>query len=331
MCSVEPTQEDSSVHVCGVYFILLLQLLFPIFPIGDNRMTRKRSGIIRFTARIISAIVLCIASTSYVQAEPSSLLWKITGNGLQQPSYLYGTIHIKDKRVFNFSDAVEKAFTSTPTFAMEIIPDSADQMKLLPLLLLDSGRTLQDLLSAEDYVFVQAQMQEKLGPQAVFMERFKPIFISSLLTLDKISKDFSVTVDEHFYKQAQEQNKTIRGIETVEEQLKALDAMTLKEQAEVLVEQLRDTDKADDMTDRMIDAYIAADLDDLMHLFVEAEMPGDAYESLLTNRNHTMADRIILMTKDQPVFAAIGAGHLAGDEGVISLLRNKGYTVEPVR
>jgi uncharacterized protein YbaP (TraB family) len=294
-------------------------------------MTRKHSGFIRFTAGIVSAIVLCLVTVGSLHAKPSSLLWKITGNGLQQPSYLYGTIHIKDKRVFNFSSAVTQAFSSTPAFAMEVIPDSADQMKLLPLLLLDEGQSLQKLLSAEDYAFVQEQLQEKLGPQALFMERLKPIFISSFVLLDNISRDFAVTVDEHFYKQAQEQKKTIRSIETVEEQLKALDAISLQEQADILVEQLRNSDKSDDMTDRMIDAYIAADLDDLMHLFVESEMPGAAYEALLTKRNHTMADRIAVMTGEQPVFAAIGAGHLAGDEGVIALLRSKGYTVEPVR
>lgn len=291
----------------------------------------KRSVLLRLTIQYIPALVLCIVAAGHLHAKPSSLLWKITGNGLAQPSYLYGTIHIRDKRVFDFSDATRQAFASTPSFAMEIIPDSADQMKLLPMLVLDSGRTLKDFLSAEDYAFAQEQLQEKLGPQAMFVERLKPIFISSFLTLDKLGRDYEVTVDEHFYRQAQEQKKTIRGIETVEEQLQALDAISLQEQADILMEQLRSTDETDSLMSRMIDAYVAADLDDLMHLFVEAEMPGDAYESLLTKRNQAMADRIAAMAKEQPVFAAIGAGHLAGNDGVITLLRHKGYTVEPVR
>lgn len=285
----------------------------------------------RFIVRVFAVVLLCSCVVGHTQATPSSLLWKISGNGLQQPSYLYGTIHIKDKRVFAFSNAVKKAFSETSLLAVEIVPDSTAQMDLLSKIMLDSGQTLESLLSPEDYKLVQNALQEKLGMQAMVAEKMKPIFIGTLLLLDDMSADYSVTVDEHFQQQAREQHKKVVGIETVDEQFAALESISLEEQAQLLVEQIRDGTKADSLLERMIEAYTAADLDDVMELVAEAEMPGKATSALLTQRNYIMADRVAVLMKNESVFIAIGAGHLAGEEGVIALLRGKGYTVEPIQ
>lgn len=284
-------------------------------------------------------LIVCIAAVTLLGScsiwhtliEPSSLLWRISGNGLEQPSYLYGTIHIKDKRVFAFSDAVKQAFAETSLLAVEIVPDSTAQMGLLSKIMLDSGRTLESLLSPEDYELVQNALQEKLGMQAMVADRMKPIFVGTLLMLDKMSNDYSVTVDEHFQQQAYEQHKRVVGIETIDEQFAALESISLEEQARLLVEQIRDSTKTDLLVERMIEAYTDADLDALMELIAESEMPGKATHALLTKRNYIMAERAAVLMRKESVFIAIGAGHLAGEEGVIDLLRRKGYTVKPVQ
>lgn len=162
-------------------------------------------------ARLVAVVLLCISIGGHVQAKPSSLLWKISGNGLPQPSYLYGTIHLKDKRVFEFTDAVKKAFTESTLLAVEIIPDSLAQMRVLSQIMLDKGQTLESLLSPEDYELVQQTLQRKLGMKAMVAEKMKPIFIGTLLLLDNMSADYSVTVDEHFLQQAREQEKKNYG------------------------------------------------------------------------------------------------------------------------
>ncbi len=285
----------------------------------------------RLTARIVPIFLLFVVANGTATAKSSSLLWKISGNGLEQPSYLYGTIHIKDKRVFEFTEATTRALAATPAFAMELNPDSISFVDMLPLMMLDSGRTLKSLLPEEDYQLVHSKLKEKMGVQALVLEKMKPVFIASLLSLDNTNQDYETSLDEHLFQKAKDANKKVYGIETAAEQMQAFDVMTLEEQAQMLVEQVRDEAKDDSSTAMMIQAYIDADLDKLMELIGESEIKGDVYEALLTKRNHIMADRISRMTTEQPVFAAIGSGHLAGEEGVIALLRKKGYTVEPVR
>ncbi len=285
----------------------------------------------RLAVRIVPVFLLFVLTNGTAAAESSSLLWKISGNGLAEPSYLYGTIHIKDKRVFNFTEATKNALATTSAFAMELNPDSISYAELLPLMRLDSGRSLKTLLSEEDYELVHRVLQEKLGPQAVLLERMKPVFLASMLSLDKISADFELSLDEHLFKQAKDAKKKVYGIETAAEQMQAFDVMPLEDQAEMLVEQIRNEAKEDSSTAMMIQAYIDADLDKLMELINESELENDVYEALLTKRNYRMAERIIRIAREQPVFAAIGSGHLAGDEGVLELLRKEGFTVEPVR
>src|SRR6478672_5891014 len=91
------------------------------------------------------------AAISGARAQYNSLLWKISGNGLNKPSYLYGTIHIKDKRAFHLGDSVMPAFNACQSFAGEIVLDAGNQSKIMGMIFMSGDTTLDMLLSKQDY------------------------------------------------------------------------------------------------------------------------------------------------------------------------------------
>ena len=146
---------------------------------------------------------------------------------------------------------------------------------------------------------------------------------------DSLNEELQV-LDINFYNQAKEADKKIIGIETSEEQLKALGSLSYNDQATLLVQEIdsfqaNQSDGAD-----LVQYYLNEDLDKLYENDNDAEKTGKFYQALVVDRNEHMATRIAEFIKEQPTFIAIGALHLPGDKGVIQLLRKKGFSVEAV-
>ncbi|MFI5264554.1 MAG: TraB/GumN family protein, partial [Candidatus Kapaibacterium sp.] len=136
---------------------------------------------------------------------------------------------------------------------------------------------------------------------------------------------------QYLMNKALNHKKEIIGIETIEEQIKALDLIPLKEQAKMLVEIIEpDTTKKDDSPDDLVDIYAKGDLDAIYSFYKKEDLSNTFNAALITDRNHRMADRIDSIMHEKTLFTAVGALHLPGDEGVINLLRKKGYTLNPV-
>ena len=256
-----------------------------------------------------------------------SLLWKISGNGLKQPSYLYGTIHIQDKRAFAFDDTVLSLLKSCKAYAMELNPEKIDPAELKKFMVMKK-HTLKDLLSEEDYKQLDEFLKEKTGSGAFLYNKTKPFFIQSQVMQLTMPKDMDDALDMYFFKYAKKNNLQVLGIEKLKEQLEAVDKITLKDQAKMLMESLKDT--ANQNFEELLAAYRAADLVKLSELMKDTTLPQNFEEAFLRKRNKRMAKRIAKFVKKQPTFNAIGAAHLPGENGVINLLRKKGFIVEPV-
>lgn len=268
-------------------------------------------------------------TTGLAYGNENTLLWEISGNGLSTPSYLYGTIHIQDGRVFRYDDAVQQVFDSCDAYAMELLMDEIDPMAQITMIMMEDT-TLADLLSPEDFILVKKEVDEKLGIMGMKFNEMKPFFTMSQLTLSEMPRDEDVALDLHFDNMAKQQGKLRIGIEQFEEQMGAVNSITLQEQAEMLVEGITDTTKTDEMLDKMLDAYLTGNLEQMMELTKDTTYPENFVIEFLDKRNVNMADRIDTMVHSQPTFCAVGAGHLGGETGVIALLQAKGYTVRPV-
>lgn len=274
---------------------------------------------------LITLALLCSVYMAFSQ----SILWKVSGKNMKSPSYLYGTIHIQDARVFAFDSTVTNAFFSCEAFAMEVLLDEISMKGVKQAMMMPKGKVLKDMLSKEDFALLDSLCKAKVGVSAVFMNGMKPFFVANAIEQADMPQDKEMALDLFLLKEAREQNKLCYGVEEYMDQIKVVDAFSLKEQTEMLIYMLHDTASSRGF-EEMLDAYLRFDLDKMTKMMQDTTLPKKFEKVLINNRNVTMAKHFEIIANEHTLFCAVGAGHLGGKKGVIALLRKKGYTVEPV-
>ncbi len=257
-----------------------------------------------------------------------SLLWEITSAKNKKPSYIYGTIHIQDKRVFQCSDSVEIAIKACDAFALEILLDEVDPKIMMSAMTMNT--TLDKLLSADEYDYVKSEVKKKYGLNIIMFNKMKPFFTSTQLMMSTSNKEMEDALDPYLLKIARKLNKKCLGIETFQDQINAVDKISLKEQAKMLMNSLKDTSTQDLKSNDLIDSYLKMNLDEMVELTKDTTMPKVFEEVFIWKRNVRMANSIDKQIRKQSIFVAIGAAHLGGKKGVLQYLKDKGYTVRPV-
>lgn len=272
-------------------------------------------------------------------AKENSLLWEISGKNLPAPSYLFGTIHMIGKEDFIMSEQTKAAFDKARLVTFEINMEEMTNMAvMMPLMMkafMNGDTTLQDLLSEEDYRTVSAHF-EKIGLPMMFVDRIKPMFLSALGSEDALKmqggSDEVVSYEVEFMNMARNEGKSMSGLETAEYQMSMFDSIPYRVQADMLVETIKGDDTGDDQFRQLVELYKAQDLYGLQQILASDEAGVAQYEDLLLNRrNRNWIPVMEEMMADQVTFFAVGAGHLAGEQGVIALLRREGYTVQPLK
>lgn len=280
-------------------------------------------------------ILACISAVAFAQQK--GLLWEISGNGLTQKSYLYGTMHVADERVFNFPSSFKTAFDATQVLAMELNLDSAQNsanaFTLMQYMMMTDGRTLKNLISKKDYKTIEKFFEKHSPTPLSILSMMKPIFLMSIVenAKPKPQGQREEPLDKYLATLAKNAEKPVIGLETLEEQMKALNTIPVEEQAKQLVEAVKKAQKMkynNKTMDELMKYYTQGDLTKLYEYSQKSELKGEAQEALITQRNHNMADRIDTKIKNTSMFIAVGALHLPGEEGVIRLLEKKGYTVK---
>ena len=272
-----------------------------------------------------------------ISAQYSSLLWKISGNGLKQPSFLYGTMHTGDARVFAFGDSVMPYFATTKAYAMELDPKESFNMRLLSKLMMGNEYSLKKMIPEREYKLLDSVVKKEINFSVSLFDNVAPVFTMTIFEAsgmglgDSAVKGKKEVLDLYFYKQAKKKKKKIIGIETVDEQLSALNSLSYQEQADLLVKEIHSFEENKNEGADLVRFYTEQNLDSLASNDADAQMPEKFYKALVTDRNIRMADRITEFIKEQSTFIAVGALHLPKQEGVIELLRKKGFTVTAVR
>jgi uncharacterized protein YbaP (TraB family) len=273
----------------------------------------------------------------------NSLLWRIAGNGLQQPSYLYGTMHSKQRMVFDFGPEVLQALDACEVVAGELKMDLATLTQAKDLLFLPDGKTLRDYLTPAQYDSVATVLQTVLGKDQSLStyERFMPFYLATLMQGSHLMEgEMPYFLDQYLQEYGASKGKALLGLETVQEQSAAFGAAGPEEQVVQLMGFVRKHKPGQPESTEwqvMLKHYRNQDLKALGALLdlaaqSEQEMGLNAtqLDALVTRRNRVMATRIDSLAKLKPTFVAVGAAHLPGETGVIALLRAQGYTIEPV-
>ncbi|UCH15539.1 MAG: TraB/GumN family protein [Bacteroidales bacterium] len=283
---------------------------------------------INMLRRLIILLYLIASASFYLPGvNGQSLLWKISGGDLDSTSYLFGTIHIKDKRVYCLNDSVLTAFEKCDAFAMEVDLNPENLAHLSSKMLLPDDQTLQDLFTEEEYQLITTVIEDITGMDILLFNRLKPIAILSLVMNFQFANDVDVSVDEYLYREAVTKDKKIIGIETIEEQLEILETIP----NDYIIDYFKNIEHAEEDMEIIIKLYKSAELEDLLEMMLEDKSMVMIQKTLLTDRNIKMSERIQKLIKEQSVFIAVGAGHLPGREGIINMLTRAGYNVEPVK
>lgn len=280
---------------------------------------------------ILVLIFAFIATFSFSQ----SLLWKISGNGIKEPSYIYGSIHIQDARVFQFdSTVVYGALASCDAFAMEILLDEVDPQAIRKSMYMKKGKLLSKMMKPKDFALLDSICKAQLGASAYFVNTMKPFFLCTGMQQADMAHDKDDALDLYFLKKARAAGKKCYGVEEYQDQIDAIDAISIKEQINMLVDGLNKyiagEDTAQNDFDELLNAYLTYDFDKMLQLSNDPSLPKKFNKVFLVDRNVGMAAHFVDIAKENSLFCVIGAAHLAGEKGVLSLLRKKGFQVEAI-
>lgn len=287
-----------------------------------------------FIRTLLGLLVLTVSQPTWGQSPSSTdlqgLLWKIEGNGLDQPSYLYGTIHAINQDDFFLTEATKKAFDDSQEIVLELDMDDPQMpMQLMQMAGMPDGLTLDSLLSESAYQKLDSLVQKNMGVGIAPFKTWQPLLAYSLIIQEFIDGQMA-SYEQSFVQMAQEAEKEVKGLESVKEQIEAMAKIPIETQADYLTSQLMDLESEKELFERMVDLYKKQEIGEL-ESYIVSTSGGDAFaEFLLKERNEKWIDRIQKQAEAAPTFFGVGAGHLAGEYGVINLLRKAGFTVTKV-
>jgi uncharacterized protein len=272
-----------------------------------------------------------------VSNDNNTLLWKISGNGLDKPSYLFGTIHLLCADDAVLSDNMKKAIEGADDIYFEVDMDNLlDMFGAFTKMKMKGDTTLHDLLTEEEYTKVKNYFEEK-GAMLPFsmLEKYKPILAASMLQSGSLPCGNTAVMEQVIMQHAKEKDKRIKGLETMAFQASILDSIPYKLQAQQLVQYIDDVNKGKDSDDNELTAiwkaYNDQDLKKLEDLMVKSDIGISNYtDILLYRRNSNWVTKLKTLLPGGSLVVAVGAGHLPGEKGVINLLRKAGYTLTPV-
>lgn len=276
-------------------------------------------------------ITLCVFMLSIFQinAQQTSkgLLWEISGNGLSQPSYLYGTIHLICPDKFFLPKNTAEKFKNTQQVFLEIDMDDPQMMfKTQKLMMSADGKKLKDLMNESDYKLFNEYFKKNIGMDVAAFGTAKPMFYMSIALMKSAGCPIPKSYEEHFVKEAKSENKEILGLETIEEQMALLNNAPIQQQIDWLMEIVNEAEKGNETYDQILDLYKKQDIEALTKMISEKMVGMKGIEDeMLDKRNQNWIPIIEKNIKQKPTFFAVGAGHLGGEKGVLKLLQQKGY------
>jgi len=284
--------------------------------------------------RILLAIIgflLAWPASAQDQKNNRSLLWKITGRNMQQPSYLFGTIHLICPSDYLWTAKMSASLRSCKEVCFEMdMDDPTVPMKIAMGMIDSSGKTLKDYFTEADFSLLERFMQDSLGLNLSVFMQMKPSALQSLLAIKSVDCDNPESYEGKIMDEAKSAGLEVGGLESPEEQIALLDRLGTDSSLQEMIATIRDYRAEKEKFDLLIQAYKKQDLPGLHQLMSEATSLKDDLTSFLDERNIRWIARMEDKMDLHPVFFAVGAGHLWGTNGVITLLRQAGYTVTPV-
>lgn len=276
--------------------------------------------------------VFCLFPALLYAAQDEAIYWSIM-DGDRQAGYLLGTIHSEDPRVLDFPESFLQQLESNQVFAMELVPDLPTLKKLNEYMHYPDGTSLESRVGKKRFVQVRKLLMSHYRVPADWLETMKVWAV--VMTLSVPPPETGLFMDFSLSLRASGSGLRVVGLETLEQQLAFLEDMPAGQQLQLLDQALEDYGRVVELHDQMVDGYLAGDLQVLKK---EAEEQMDQLtleaknyfiEQGINARNRRMLNSLLPLLAESRVFVAVGALHLPGEEGLVSLLRENGYVLKP--
>lgn len=279
-----------------------------------------------FITSLLTLVVALGSTFSFAQNE-NSLLWKISGNGLAKPSYVFGTIHMICEDDYFMNVKIEKALNESETLITEINFTNMEELLLMQQAM-QTDKPLKERISKNQYQKLKNLLKEKLAIDITMFDKISESGIASMITLKAFPCEEIKVYEMELLQKALLSQKEINGLETVLEQMKVMENH-LNIDASIAI--LEEMGTSDDMTKEMVALYKNQKIDQLLDFMKDSSyMNPQAYKDFVVNRNNNWLKKMPDLMKAKPTFFAVGAGHLGSEDGVLELLRALGYKVEPI-
>lgn len=293
-------------------------------------LSRAFSFLLVFSVLFISASCASGPTKEFLESPTSvGLLWEVK-KGEASSCYVFGTIHSEDKRVTRLPNLVNKAFDEADVLALEMKLDKETSQQVLKNLYFTDGRNLRPIIGDELFARSVEAMEKKGLPKNI-VNKMKPWAVFTILNMP--DQQTGLFLDAILYKVAQEQGKSVYGLETAQEQTAVFDDMPITSQISLLKSTLDNMLDMNTLQDEVIEVYLSRDLDKILALndkyeaLIDEKLAKEFTQRLVIDRNHRMVKRMLPMLQKGKCFVAVGALHLPGDEGILTLLKQRGYEV----
>ena len=290
------------------------------------------------------SLILVVALVAL--ASQAQLLWKVSGGNLARPSYIFGTHHMAPKTMIDqvpgLNDAIQACDIIVGEVARDSLMSKEVQGMMAGYMMAPADSTLSKLYTAEEYKVVATVFNKYFGSMGVRlnqMENLKPVAINTQMEAIKMMKYFPEfsgagdMIDMAIQERANEAGRPSEGLETVKEQCEILFNGSLKDQAQSLLETCEKDEYYEQQCKALNEAYLSQNLDKVWTAMTNSTS-GDSeaqLESLLYSRNRNWVTKLQRMMPERACLVCVGSGHLPGEQGLLQLLRNAGYTVTPVQ
>jgi len=277
------------------------------------------------TLFVLIAIGCSFTANAQSSNNKNSVLWEVSGNGLKKPSYLFGTIHMICGKDFVMWPKATEAFAKTSKLALEINMADANEMATAQQMAMGK-EPLSKTLTAKQKADLETVLQKNGVGTLAQLDSFTLETVMSLLFMKSFGCPDLKFYEMEFISKANESNKPVMGLEKVAEQLEFLNQSFSDDEMIAYLQQIDAN-----MCTEMVKQYTSQDVDGLYQMMIEKDsMSTNTQKILLDNRNAKWVKIMPEMMQKESVFFAFGAAHLAGENGVINLLKQAGYSLKPI-
>ncbi len=295
---------------------------------------------------IMKRLSLILTLALLVLTAQAQLLWKVSGNNLSRPSYILGTYHFAPASMLDTIPGMSQALEGCDVVVGELegndLLNPQSQAMAAQAMIAPVDSTLDKLFTPQEYAIVEQVFDKYFGTMGVKlsqMNMLKPSAISTQMQAIQAIKSFPTMdvndlIDMAVQKRASLAGRPSLAFETVEEQIDLLFNAPLTEQAQGLLDACKKDDLFAEQSSALVEAYMSQDLSKIEAIINDPELGGndaEAMDALIYDRNRSWAAKLVKMMPERACLVCVGAGHLPGNQGLLQLLRDRGYTVEPMQ